>query len=29
MNYPPPKLTKGIMNGIVIEISSSGLDYLI
>lgn len=27
MNYPPPKLTTGIMNGIVIEAGSTGLDF--
>ena len=27
MNYPPPKLTTGIMNGVVIEAGSTGLDF--
>ncbi|MBT3283179.1 DUF2318 domain-containing protein [Candidatus Bathyarchaeota archaeon] len=27
MNYPPPKLTTGILNGVVIEAGSTGLDY--
>jgi len=27
MNYPPPKLTTGIMNGVVIEAGSIGLDF--
>ena len=27
MNFPPPKLTTGIMNGIVIEAGSIGLDF--
>jgi hypothetical protein len=29
MNYPPPKLTTGIMNGVVIEAGSTGLDFAI
>jgi hypothetical protein len=27
MNFPPPKLTTGIMNGVVIEAGSIGLDF--
>ena len=27
MNYPPPKLTTGVMNGIVIEAGSTGLGF--
>ena len=29
MNYPPPKLTTGKLNGIVIEAGSTGLDFAI
>ena len=29
MNYPPPKLTTGKLNGIVIEAGSTGLDFTI
>ena len=27
MNFPPPKLTTGIMNGVVIEAGSIGLEF--
>lgn len=29
MNYPPPKLTTGKLNGIVIEAGSTGLDFAV